>query len=254
MANKDVIIKTEKVSKSFSVGGKQQHVIKNLDMEIRKGDFTVVMGASGSGKSTLLYTLSGMDKPSLGKINYCGEDITDMNDDKLAVFRRKHCGFVFQQIHLVDSMSIMDNAISTGMLTGQKQKALKEKASKLFDRVGISADLTKKFPSQLSGGEAQRSAMVRALINDPDVVFADEPTGALNSAGVKAVLDVLTEINEGGQSVVMVTHDMKSARRGNRIIYLKDGGIMGECELGKYVSGDKKRHEKLKRFLEDMGW
>lgn len=254
MANKDVIIKTEKVSKSFSVGGKQQHVIKNLDMEIRKGDFTVVMGASGSGKSTLLYTLSGMDKPSLGKINYCGEDITDMNDDKLAVFRRKHCGFVFQQIHLVDSMSIMDNAISTGMLTGQKQKALKEKAGKLFDRVGISADLTKKFPSQLSGGEAQRSAMVRALINDPDVVFADEPTGALNSAGVKAVLDVLTEINEGGQSVVMVTHDMKSARRGNRIIYLKDGGIMGECELGKYVSGDKKRHEKLKRFLEDMGW
>ena len=254
MSKQEIIIKTEKVSKSFSVGGKQQHVIKNLDMEIRKGDFTVVMGASGSGKSTLLYTLSGMDKPSLGKINYCGKDITDMNDDKLAVFRRKHCGFVFQQIHLVDSMSIMDNAISTGMLTGQKQKALKEKAGKLFERVGISEDLTKKFPSQLSGGEAQRSAMVRALINDPDVVFADEPTGALNSAGVKAVLDVLTEINEGGQSVVMVTHDIKSARRGNRIIYLQDGGIMGECDLGRYVSGDKKRHEKLRRFLEDMGW
>ncbi len=254
MADKEIIVKTEKLSKSFSVGGTQQHIIKNLDLEIYKGDFTVIMGSSGAGKSTLLYTLSGMDKPSLGKITYCGEDITGMNDDRLAVFRRKHCGFVFQQIHLVDSMSIMDNAISTGMLTGQKRRALKEKAKSLFERIGISEDLTKKFPAQLSGGEAQRSAMVRALINDPEVIFADEPTGALNSAGVKAVLDVLTDINNSGQSVVMVTHDIKSARRGNRIIYLKDGGIMGECHPGKYVSGDKERHEKIRRFLEDMGW
>ncbi|MBR1674242.1 MAG: ABC transporter ATP-binding protein [Eubacterium sp.] len=254
MEDKKVIIKTDKLSKSFSVGGKQQHIIKNLDMEIYEGDFTVIMGSSGAGKSTLLYALSGMDKPSLGKIDYCGEDITNMNDDQLAVFRRKHCGFVFQQIHLVDSMSIMDNAISTGMLTGQKQKDLKKKAGKLFERVGIGEGLTEKFPSQLSGGEAQRAAMVRAVINDPDVVFADEPTGALNSAGVKAVLDVLTDINNSGQSVVMVTHDIKSARRANRIIYLQDGGIMGECRLGKYVSGDKERHEKLRRFLEEMGW
>ncbi|WP_295156087.1 ABC transporter ATP-binding protein [uncultured Ruminococcus sp.] len=254
MAEREVVVKTEKLSKSFSVGGKQQHILKNLDMEIYKGDFTVIMGSSGAGKSTLLYTLSGMDKPSLGKIIYCGKDITGMNDDKLAVFRRKHCGFVFQQIHLVDSMSIMDNAISTGMLIGQKQKALKAKAMSLFGRIGISEELTKKFPAQLSGGEAQRCAMVRALINDPDIVFADEPTGALNSAGVKAVLDVLTDINNSGQSVVMVTHDIKSARRGNRIIYLQDGGIMGECHPGKYVSGDKERHEKIRRFLEDMGW
>ena len=254
MSAKEVIIKTDKLSKSFSIGGKQQHIIKNLDLEIYKGDFTVIMGSSGAGKSTLLYALSGMDQPSLGSIEYAGKDITKMNDDQLAVFRRKHCGFVFQQVHLVDSMSIMDNAISTGMLTGQKQKDLKKKAGKLFDRVGISEDMTKKFPSQLSGGEAQRAAMVRAVINDPDVVFADEPTGALNSAGVKAVLDVLTEINRGGQSVVMVTHDIKSARRANRIIYLQDGGVVGECEPGEYVSGDKNRHEKIRKFLENMGW
>ena len=254
MSAKEVIIKTDKLSKSFSIGGKQQHIIKNLDLEIYKGDFTVIMGSSGAGKSTLLYALSGMDQPSLGSIEYAGKDITKMNDDQLAVFRRKHCGFVFQQVHLVDSMSIMDNAISTGMLTGQKQKDLKKKAGKLFDRVGISEDMTRKFPSQLSGGEAQRAAMVRAVINDPDVVFADEPTGALNSAGVKAVLDVLTEINRGGQSVVMVTHDIKSARRANRIIYLQDGGVVGECEPGEYVSGDKNRHEKIRKFLENMGW
>ena len=253
-STKEVIIKTNKLSKSFSIGGKQQHVIKNLDLEIYKGDFTVIMGSSGAGKSTLLYALSGMDQPSLGSINYAGKEITKMNDDQLAVFRRKHCGFVFQQVHLVDSMSIMDNAISTGMLTGQKQKDLKEKAGRLFERVGISKDLTEKFPSQLSGGEAQRSAMVRAVINDPDVVFADEPTGALNSSGVKAVLDVLTELNRSGQSVVMVTHDIKSARRANRIIYLQDGGVVGECEPGEYVSGDKARHEKIRKFLERMGW
>ena len=254
MEKNEIIIRTEKLSKSFSVGGKQQHVIKNLDLEIYKGDFTVIMGSSGAGKSTLLYMLSGMDKPSLGSISYCGEDITDMNDDKLAVFRRKHCGFVFQQIHLVDSMSIMDNVISTGMLIGQKQKQLKTKAMGLFEKIGISEEMTRKFPAQVSGGEAQRAAMVRAVINDPDIVFADEPTGALNSAGVRAVLDILTDINNTGQSIVMVTHDIKSARRGNRIIYLQDGGITGECELGKYVSGDKKRHEKIRRFLEDMGW
>lgn len=253
-SSKEVIIKTDKLSKSFSVDGKQQHVIRNLDMEIYKGDFTVIMGSSGAGKSTLLYALSGMDKPTLGTIEYAGEEITGMSEDKLAVFRRRHCGFIFQQIHLVDSMSIMDNAISTGMLTGQKQKILKNKAMELFNRVGISEDLTKKFPAQLSGGEAQRGAMVRALINDPDVVFADEPTGALNSAGVKAVLDVLTDINNGGQTVLMVTHDIKSARRANRIIYLQDGKIIGELNPGPYVSGDKERHEKIRSFLEEMGW
>ena len=251
---KEVVIKTDKLSKSFSIEGKQQHIIKNMDLEIYKGDFTVIMGPSGAGKSTLLYALSGMDKPSLGKIIYDGEDISKMNDDALAVFRRKHCGFVFQQIHLVENLSIMDNAISTGMLTGQKQKCLVKKASDLFSRVGLEENLYKKFPAQLSGGEAQRAAVVRAVINDPMVVFADEPTGALNSAGVKAVLDILTNINEEGQSVVMVTHDMKSARRGNRILYIQDGGIMGECNLGKYVSGDKERHEKVRKFLGEMGW
>lgn len=251
---KEVVIKTDKLSKSFSIEGKQQHIIKNMDLEIYKGDFTVIMGPSGAGKSTLLYALSGMDKPSLGKIMYDGEDISKMNDDALAVFRRKHCGFVFQQIHLVENLSIMDNAISTGMLTGQKQKCLAKKAKELFGRVGLEENLYKKFPAQLSGGEAQRAAVVRAVINDPMVVFADEPTGALNSAGVKAVLDILTDINNEGQSVVMVTHDMKSARRGNRILYIQDGGIMGECNLGRYVTGDKERHEKVRKFLGEMGW
>lgn len=252
--NKKIIIKTDKLCKTFSTGGTQQHVIKNLDLEIYEGDFTVIMGSSGAGKSTLLYALSGMDKPSLGKIQFAGEDITNYSNDKLAVFRRKHCGFVFQQIHLMDSMSIMDNVLSAGLLTGQKKGELVAKAKELFEKVGIDEKLQKKFPSQLSGGEAQRAGIVRAVINTPDVVFADEPTGALNSANSDAVLNVLSKVNDDGQSVVMVTHDMKSARRANRIVYIKDGTVCGECNLGKYVSGDKERHEKLREFLKEMGW
>jgi len=120
--------------------------------------------------------------------------------------------------------------------------------------VGLTEIIWSKFPSQLSGGEAQRAAIVRALINNPKVVFADEPTGALNSSAGQAALDVLTEVNRSGQSIIMVTHDLKSARRGNRILYMRDGAIQGVCDLGSYVSGDKERHNKLQGFLNEMGW
>ena len=249
-----ILLKTENLSKTFSNGGSQQHVLKNIDLELYQGDFTVIMGASGAGKSTLLYALSGMDTPSLGKITFGDKVITDLSQDGLAVFRRDHCGFVFQQIYLIDGMSVMDNVLSAGLLVNKDKKALVAKAKELFAAVDISEDTQKKFPTQISGGEAQRVGIVRALINNPDILFADEPTGALNSQTGLDVLDMLTKFNEQGQSVVMVTHDIRSARRGNRILYLKDGVILGECDLGKYTHGDTARHEKLSAFLEDMGW
>ena len=251
---KKSIIRTEKLCKSFSSGGVMQHVIKNLDTEIYEGDFTVIMGSSGAGKSTLLYALSGMDKASLGKVYFSERNITGFNSDQLAIFRRKHCGFVFQQVYLMDSMSVLDNVLTAGLLTGQNRKQLNTKARDLLKQVGIEPKLWNKFPNQLSGGEAQRVGIARALINDPKLVFADEPTGALNSHTGKAVLDVLTHFNEKGQSIVMVTHDITSARRGNRILYVKDGEIAGECNLGKYVTGDHERHQKLNDFLAKMGW
>ena len=254
MEDKKSIIKTEKLCKSFSVGGVQHHIIKNMDLDIYDGDFTVIMGSSGAGKSTLMYALSGMDRASLGKILFCDKDITKFSSDQLAIFRRRHCGFVFQQIHLIGTMSILDNVLAAGLLTGQNKKELTKKSKELLVKVGIEEKLWNKFPNQLSGGEAQRVGIIRALINTPDMVFADEPTGALNSASSDAVLDILTEFNRGGQSIVMVTHDMKSARRGNRIIYLKDGAICGECHLGQYVSGEPERHAKLRSFLGEMGW
>ena len=248
------IIKTEKLCKSFSNNGLQQHVLKNLDLEIYEGDFTIIMGASGAGKSTLLYSLSGMDKPTLGKITFNEKEITNMTIDELAFFRRSNCGFVFQQTYLIDSMSVLDNVLVSGLLVNKNKKEVVAKAKAILLSVDIPEELWNKFPTQLSGGEAQRVGIARALINSPKLVFADEPTGALNSKTGKDVLDTLTNCNNNGQSIVMVTHDMSSARRGNRIIYLKDGEIAGVCDLGKYVSGDKERHQKLRDFLNTMGW
>lgn len=250
----EALLNAKDLCKTFSNGSVQQHVLKNLNITIYKGDFTVIMGNSGSGKSTLLYALSGMDRPSLGNIKYGEEEISKYNNDKLAVFRRKHCGFVFQQNYLNDTMSVLDNIMVSGLLVSKDRKAIAKRAKELLLKVGLGEEVFGKFPAQLSGGEQQRAALVRGIINHPEILFADEPTGALNSKNTENVLNVLTALNEEGQSIVMVTHDMKSARRANRILYLADGVITGELELGKYVTGDKKRHEDLRNFLAEMGW
>ena len=252
--NKKTLIKTQKLCKTFSNNGVMQHILRNIDLEIYEGDFTVIMGPSGAGKSTLLYALSGMDAPTLGDIYFDGENIAKLNQDKLALFRRENCGFVFQQIYLIDSMSVMDNVLSSGLLTKKNKKEIIEKAYNLFEKIDIKKEYSKKFPTQISGGEAQRIGIARALINNPKVLFADEPTGALNSKTGTDVLNVFTSFNESGQSVVMVTHDINSARRGNRIIYIKDGEISGECNLSKYGTDNEKRNKVLSDFLVRMGW
>ncbi|MBQ5316876.1 MAG: ABC transporter ATP-binding protein [Oscillospiraceae bacterium] len=249
------ILHTEKLCKSFSNGGLQQHVIKNLDIGIKEKDYTIIMGASGSGKSTLLYALSGMDSPTLGSVYFGDTDISKYTNDQLAVFRRENCGFVFQSIYLLENMTVFDN-VMTGALALQKNSAeLVKKAETLLKKVGIGETLWNKYPNQLSGGECQRVGIVRAIINDPKIVFADEPTGSLNSASSSDVLDIFTEINKSGQSIVMVTHDMKTALRGNRVIYLRDGAVIGEHDMQPYGTDDsKQRLEGLQRFLDEMGW
>ena len=251
---KKVIISTDKLCKSFSTGGHQQHVLKNLDIEFYEGDFTVIMGSSGAGKSTLLYSLSGMDKPTLGSVEFFGQEISRLSSDKLAVFRRLNCGFVFQQVFLMDNMSVLDNILVSGLLVNKNRKEIIERAKQLLTQVGLDETIWNKFPTQLSGGEAQRAGIVRAVINNPKVLFADEPTGSLNSASGKAALDVLTNLNDKGQSIIMVTHDLTSARRGNRILYMRDGVVCGTCDLGKYVIDNKDRVDRLQSFLNEMGW
>ncbi|MCR5727327.1 MAG: ABC transporter ATP-binding protein [Lachnospiraceae bacterium] len=277
--DKKIVLTAKDLCKTFSNESIQQHVLKNLNLNVYKGDFTVVMGNSGSGKSTLLYALSGMDRPSLGTITYYvnggnktgkssntdGIEISKFSNDKLALFRRDHAGFVFQQNYLNDSLSALDNVMISGLLKNKDRRALAAKAKELLGRVEIGEGDYKKFPTQLSGGQQQRVAVVRGVINDPEVLFADEPTGALNSQNTLNVLDILSDLNAKGQSIVMVTHTVKAAERGTRIIYLADGVISDECDLGPYM-GDYKdeknpnqekaiaRHKKLKDFLQDMGW
>jgi putative ABC transport system ATP-binding protein len=250
----DVVLSAKNLCKSFMAGKIGQQVLTGLDLEIYREDFTIIMGSSGAGKSTLLYALSGMDKPTSGEINFCGETISEYSPDRLAVFRRKNCGFVFQQVYLLDSMSVLDNILACGLLVSRDKQALIKKAKALLKQVELEEILWRKLPTQLSGGEAQRAAVIRAVLNDPEIVFADEPTGSLNSSFGAAVLDVLTQMNERGQSIIMVTHDLKSALRGNRIIYLRDGVICGECRFEKYAYDDGSRHEKLNAFLNEMGW
>ena len=279
VSDKKAILEAKNLSKTFSNESVQQHVLKNLNLNIYKGDFTVIMGNSGSGKSTLLYALSGMDRPSLGTICYYVEDdnkkfksrtgdgieISKFSNDKLALFRRNHAGFVFQQNYLNDSMSALDNVMVSGLLRNKDRKALADRAKNLLEKVEITKNEWRKFPTQLSGGQQQRVAVVRGVINKPEVLFADEPTGALNSQNTNNVLDILSELNSEGQSIVMVTHTVKAAERGNRVIYLADGVISDECNLGPYMGDYKdesnpnqdealKRHQKLKEFLQEMGW
>lgn len=249
------ILRTEKLCKSFSNGGTQQHVIKNLDLDITEDDFTVIMGSSGSGKSTLLYALSGMDKPTLGKIYFGNTQIQDYSNDQLAQFRRGNCGFVFQSVYLLDDQTVLDNVLTGALIVQKNSPELVKKAKELLKKVGLNEQDWKKYPNQLSGGEAQRVGIVRAIINDPKILFADEPTGALNSASSRDVLDIFTEIHQNGQSIVMVTHDMKTALRGTRVLYLRDGGVVGDYRMKPYGEDDQqKRRTGLTAFLEEMGW
>ena len=194
-----------------------------------------------------------------------GVEISKFSNDCLAMFRRNHCGFVFQQNYLNDSMSALDNIMVCGLLKTKDRKALAARSKELLEKVEITSKDWNKFPTQLSGGQQQRVAVVRGVINQPEVLFADEPTGALNSQNTTNVLDILSDLNDQGQSIVMVTHTVKAAERANRVIYLADGVITDEIDLGPYL-GDYKdesnpnkdqaieRHRRLKDFLSEMGW
>lgn len=251
---KNVIMTTDMLCKSFISDGQVNNVIKNIDIEIYKDDFTVVMGSSGSGKSTLLYLLSGMMESTSGKVVLDNRDITILREKDMAKLRREKIGFVFQAINLIPDLNVYENVVSPTCKSIMSTTTIEARAEKLLDEMEMS-DQKKKFPNQLSGGQKQRVAICRALMNEPDVVFADEPTGALNSTQGQNVLDIFTQIHAKGQCVVMVTHDMNAAIRGNRIIYLKDGRIDGDLHLDNYSNQDiVNREQCVYKFLKQRGW
>lgn len=248
------IIKTEVLCKSFVTDGEINNVIKNMNLEVKTGDFTVIMGSSGSGKSTLLYLLSGMDEATSGKIFLAGRELSVLKEKELAEYRKKEIGFVFQAINLIPDLSIDENIASPTYKNGKSRAENEARIERLIEVMELTGH-RKKFPNQLSGGQRQRVAICRALVNNPQVLFADEPTGSLNSSQGKNVLDTFTKLHEQKQTIVMVTHDLKAALRGNRIIYLRDGRIDGELTLKEYKEEELEERERcVYQFLKERGW
>ncbi len=195
------------------------------------------MGPSGAGKSTLLYALSGMDRITDGKIAYQGKTISRYSESQMARLRSQEFGFVFQQTHLVSNLSLYENVAVAGYVGKKRppQEAAK-RAEALLEQMNVGS-AKDRLPALVSGGEAQRAAIARAMINDPGLLFADEPTGALNKSNSEDVLDLLSRLNQSGQSILMVTHDVRAALRGNRILYLEDGKVLDELNLPVYDEG-----------------
>lgn len=250
----NTIIKTNKICKSFVTDGETNNVIKNLDLEIYEGDFTVIMGSSGSGKSTLMYMLSGMDKSTCGDVYLKETNLSKMSEGALASTRKNEIGFVFQSMNLVPDLTARENILSPAYRSKLSKAEIAKRCDELMEQMGL-AEHKNKFPSQLSGGQQQRVAICRAIMNKPQIVFADEPTGALNSSSGEKVLEIFSDINASGQSIVMVTHDLKAAAYGSRVIYLKDGRIDGDLRLGAYhKEAAEQREQTLYTFLKERGW
>lgn len=235
--------------------GEQEPVLNHISAEIYQGDFTIIMGPSGAGKSTLLYCLSGMDDLSSGKVLYQNQELGTLSEKKMAALRAKEFGFVFQQTHLVSNLTLFENVAVAGYLEkGKSERAVKERAESLLTQMHVEK-AGRRLPSQASGGEAQRAAIARAMINQPGLLFADEPTGALNRKNSEEVLELLTSLNQEGQSILMVTHDVKAAIRGTRILYLEDGKILDEMSLSPFdVKTAKEREEKVSAWLAALSW
>lgn len=240
--------------KSFISDGEINHVIKNMDLEIYESDFTVIMGSSGSGKSTLLYSISGMDEVTTGKVYFEGQNITNLKEGKLSSLRKQKLGFVFQGINLIPNLTVYENILSPTYKMKLDRRETDLRIDTLLNKMELTSQ-RKKFPNQMSGGQKQRVAICRALINNPIILFADEPTGSLNSSQGESVLNIFTEIHKEGQSIVMVTHDLKAAIRGNRILYLKDGRVDGDLKLDDYQEASRQEREEIVyQFLKEKGW
>ncbi|MCD2492348.1 ABC transporter ATP-binding protein [Lacrimispora sp. NSJ-141] len=251
---KEILLQGKEISKVFVGGGENVPILNRVNVRIFKGDFTVIMGASGAGKSTLLYSLSGMDDITGGRVEYKGRKINGLSEKETARLRANEFGFVFQQTHLVSNLTLYENILVAGYVGKCRPKEVRRKALALLAQMRV-GEAKNRLPSQVSGGEAQRAAIARAVINDPGLIFADEPTGALNKAGSEEVLNLLSALSEAGQSILMVTHDVRAAVRGSRILYMEDGSIADELTLPAYRAADaKEREEKVTRWLSSLQW
>lgn len=251
------LLEVKNLTKKYQEGGAESRAVDHAGLQVHEGEFIIIMGASGSGKTSLLHLIAGIDDPDEGTILYqSAVDFGHMRDTERAMFRRKNIGIVFQQQCLIPDLTVYENIMLPLMLGGSRaaKAGMKETIQALCRQFGLEKHM-KKYPAQLSGGQQQRTAILRAVINKPPLLLCDEPTGALNSAQSELVMDMLEELNQKGQTIILVTHDVKVAARGQRVVYMADGRIRDELRFADdrlHLAND--REESLMHFLQHRGW
>lgn len=250
------VLEVKNLCKTYIINKRQNNVLKNVNFSIEEGEMTAIMGPSGSGKSTLLYAVSGMDDITAGSVKFLGNELKALSQKELAGIRLEKMGFIFQQMYMLKNLTVLDNillpAYQLKNKISKKQKTLK--GQELMHKLGI-IDIAENDINEVSGGQLQRACICRSMINSPEVIFADEPTGALNRAASDEVMEELVKLNKDGTTVILVTHDVKVAARCKRILFIIDGNIKGEYNLDKNAEktpNDKERV--LNNWLLDMGW
>ena len=249
------ILEVKDLCKTYIVNKRQNNVLRNISFSIDEGEMVAVMGPSGSGKSTLLYTASGMDKMTAGEVVFCGKDMSRLSENELAKMRLDNMGFIFQQMYMMKNLSILDNIILPACKSDKIKEDRKEtvrRGRELMRRLDI-IDIADNDINEVSGGQLQRACICRSMINKPDMIFADEPTGALNRASSEEVMKELVKLNADGTTVMLVTHDAKVAAGCSRVLFIVDGNIKGEYNINREQS-QRDRERALNNWLLEMGW
>ncbi len=254
------LLETQNLTKKYKEGTTQSNAVDHVSLRVDAGEFVIIMGASGSGKTSLLHLLAGIDTPAEGTLRYArphseSADFSRMSETEKTRFRRSHIGIVFQQQCLIPDLTVYENIMLPIMLAGTKkeQASMKDTIFSLCEQFGLKEHIGK-YPPQLSGGQQQRAAILRAVANHPPLLLCDEPTGSLNSAQSDIVMELLSELNRKGQTVILVTHDVRTAAKGSRVVYIEDGHIAGELRFTEEHAPAKGREEELLRFLQERGW
>jgi putative ABC transport system ATP-binding protein len=251
------ILEVKDLCKTYIVNKRQNNVLKNVNFTVSEGEMVAVMGPSGSGKSTLLYAVSGMDSITAGEVKFCGRNIAKMEEKELADLRLNEMGFIFQQMYMLKNLTVLDNIILPAVQSNKNNETRKEtvlRGQELMRKLGI-IDVADNDINEVSGGQLQRACICRSMINRPAVLFADEPTGALNRTASNEVMEELVRLNEEGTTIMMVTHDAKVAAKCSRVLYIVDGNIKGEYISPKDLEiKEKDRERLLNNWLLELGW
>ncbi len=252
------ILEVKDLCKTYIVKKRQNNVLKNVNFTVNEGEMVAIMGPSGSGKSTLLYTVSGMDDLTAGQVLFCGKDISKTDEKELADLRLDEMGFIFQQMYMLKNLTVQDNIILPACQSKKNAKKRREimlHGQELMRKLGI-IDIADNDINEVSGGQLQRACICRSMINNPKMIFADEPTGALNHTSSDEVMDELIKLNSEGTAIMLVTHDVKVAVKCTRVLYIVDGNIKGEYHLGRYTSSSqmRERERALNNWLLEFGW